>query len=302
VSSNPTYLTPPSEQEERYSYRPVWRSIIIESSLLAIVTLVIWILLSQLNIILPDLVTQVMTPLVVLLPIILWLVFSWIPERRVTQPRQHLLLLCVVSGLTAQAITIPLIEQVFQTDRWLALSPAINRIAGYAVTIGISQELTKYLITRYIVWPHQIRNRYDTLAYCVATAVGATVVSNLAIWLGEPNITLESIAFRVLANFSIQMVGSLLISYALSELQFGNPNIVLLPFTFILAIIIIGIAIPIRAGLVNSVFTLNGISIPRSIFGIGFSIVLLSVPMIIVGFLHENAERLSREAFGTKEN
>jgi hypothetical protein len=302
VTSNPRFLAPPSEREQANPYRPVWRSIVTESTVLVGFTLAAWIVVELLVVPLPELFAQLIIPVIIFLPLILWLLFSWLPERRVSQPRPQLLLICIISGLSTQSITIPLIEQVFQPQQWLALASAGNRIIGYAITTGVIHEIVKYIIVKYVVWPRQIRNRYDTLAYCVATAVGASVIFNLSIWLNEPNIAFDALMFRTLAIFALQMVGSLLISYGLAELQFGSPSILLLPFLFVISLAIIGIVIPIRAGLVNSVFVLEGISTPRSMFGIVFSIVVLITPMILVAFLHDNSERLSREAFGSKED
>src|SRR5690606_31017121 len=96
-----------------------------------------------------------------LLPVGLWLIFSWWRERSVPQPRQNLMAVAVISGLAANAISLPLIEQIFQPSRWLPLESALNRIIGYAFTVGLVQAVTLYLTMRFTIWPNQMRIRLD---------------------------------------------------------------------------------------------------------------------------------------------
>jgi hypothetical protein len=51
-----------------------------------------------------------------------------------------------------------------------------------------------------------------------------------------------------------------------------------------------GIAIPLRAGLVNAALSLVGAAI-RPLFGVGFAIVLWIAPAVVIAFLYRAADR-----------
>ena len=206
----------------------------------------------------------------------------------------------VITALTANGVALPLISDLLQVDRWLPLSTAIERIIGYTFTVGLVQELTKYLVIRYTVWPDQFQTRLDGVAYSAASAVGFLTVANLR-FIAEGNPTLDVIALRIFSTYALNLAAGIIVGYGLSEVRFGNPNPVFLTITFALAILINGAAIPLRSGLVNAPFSLQ-IASPRSFFGLAFSGVILIIPSLIVSFLYSNSERRAREAVAIREN
>lgn len=292
--SNPRLLTPPREKEEIYPYRRVWRSIAIEGGILMSVAVTLFVAIAILGIQIPQSLHQIFALALALLPAILWLTFSWLPERNVPQPRSRLLAVAIITALTANAVGIPLVDEVFQIDRWLPLASAIDRILGYTFTLGLIQEFSKYLVVRYIVWPNNFRIRLDGVAYGAASAVGYTTILNLHFVLSNMA-TLDVVAARVFATFALNIVTSAIVGYGLSEVRFSNPMPLLLTLTLALAAFITGVAVPIRAGLVNAPLSLE-VSLPRAIFGLGFSSILLIVPCFMLSFLFVSAERRAEEA------
>lgn len=291
---SPTLLTPPREEEEIYPYRRVWTSVIIENGILFGAAIVFFVVYNILGINFPSVITAPLNLTLGLLPAILWLIFSYYRERFALEPRRNLLLVFVVSALSANAIGIPLVDQFLDVEEWLSLSSATDRILGYTFTIGVVQETIKYIIIRYIAWEDGFRIRRDAIAYAAASAVGyATVLNLYFIADGSPPPNL--VIFRIISTIAIHTSASIIISYGLAELRFNPSTPVLMPFTLLVSTLITGIAIPFRAGLVNAGFFL-GIAQTNVLFGIIFSAGLLVAPLFAIAFLYENAERRQREA------
>lgn len=294
IASQTKLLTPPPEKEDIDPYHPVWRSFILQSSLLLALTIILFILVNIAHLRLPPALSDYIQWGIALTPVILWLLISWWPERNVIQPRQNLLLVAVLSGLVASAIGIPLINDVLQVARWLPLSSAIDRIIGYTMTVGIVQELLKYLVIRYTAWPADFRIRQDSVAYAVAAAIGYTTVLNVSFILTSPS-PADVVALRVFFNYALQIGTSFIMAYALTEVLFSNPIPLFSLIIYALAALVTGTAIPIRAGLINAQFSIP-LSAPRSIFGLGFSIAILVLSSLFLAFTLNSADRRADEA------
>ncbi len=296
---NPTLLTPPKEEEVIYPYRRVWYSITFEVGILILIAVSFFIIFDVLTISLPEIFNRVIIILLALAPTLLWLVFSLYREYRVQEPRPQLALVFIISILAANAVGVPLLDNFLHVDDWLALEDTLDRIIGYTVTVGIVQEGIKYTILRYIIWPQHLRTRLDSVAYAVATAIGYATVLNLH-FIAEGATSPSIVVYRVLFNVAIHITASVIMSYGLAELHFSPRNLFLLPTTLALAALSTGVAIPIRAGIVNAGFSL-GFGVQNQLFGLLFSIGLIIVPMIAMILLYENAENRQREAFNVAQ-
>lgn len=289
----------PPEEEEIYPYRRVWQSIVIESGLMFAVAVASFLVFGLLNVSLPETVTRALNLLFAVLPALLWLFFSLWRERFALQPRKRLLAVAVVSALVANALSIPLIDGVFQPERWLSLAGAIDRIVGYTFTVGIVQEVMKYLVVRYLVWPDQFRTRLDGVAYCAASAVGyATVLSVRFVLAGAalPDV----VAIYVFGTIAVQLAASIVVGYGLAEVRFDTVSPFLETITVAFAALINGIIIPMRGGLVNASFSLGG-GAATPVFGLALSAGVLVAVAASIGFLFSNAERREREAAAARE-
>ncbi|HEX2905306.1 MAG TPA: PrsW family glutamic-type intramembrane protease [Phototrophicaceae bacterium] len=292
--SNLSLLTPPQEKEEIHPYRRPWRSLVFETAIVFGVAAVLYALVNILGIKFPPRFYPVIGLGLALLPLGLWLAFSWWPERRVPQPRQRLLTVVIISALVANAIGIPLVNDFLQVDRWLPLDSAINRIIGYTFTAGIIQEMSKYLVLRYTVWTECFRTRLDAVAYAAAAAVGYAVALNWHFLLTSTTPP-DVMAGHVLNNLVLNVVSGLIVSYGLAELRFGLPTPLFMTVTIALGAFVTGTAIPVRAGLVNPDFSL-GISGPKTLFGLGFAAGLFVAIPLVIAFLYASAERREQEA------
>jgi RsiW-degrading membrane proteinase PrsW (M82 family) len=195
--------------------------------------------------------------------------------------------------LAANAIGMPLVNEYLKVDAWLPLSSAITRIIGFTCTVGIVQEMLKYLVVRYVAWPNAFRGRLDGVAYGAASAVGYMTVINLHfVFAGSP--PPDTVAIQVFSNLALHVVGSIFVGYGLGQLRFGRPAPLLMPMMLILASLVSGVAIPIRAGLVNAGLGLES-SYAKPFLGLIFSAVLLTGLLLIQVFLFNSAERPSRD-------
>lgn len=274
----------------------MWFSIIAEAGILFAVTVALYVVVNILGVSIPAELRQPIDIIVALLPAGLWTVFSLLRERAADQPRARLAAVAIVSALVANAVGIPFVETVFQPDRWLPLGSAIERIIGYTFTVGIVQELLKYLVVRYLAWNSDYRDRYDSLAYCAASAIGYSTVATLRFALtGNPSP--DVIAAYTFDTISISLAGSFIISFGLAEVRFGRPFPFLQMVTLALAATVSGAGIPLRTGLVNASFSLLG-AFPAPLFGIVLSALILVGAGVIVAFFYRNAEREAREALG----
>lgn len=291
----PRLLTPPLENKEIYPYGPVWRIIIIETVLLIILTGIIFIVTSFVKVSLPEQVAVLLNIFLATTPCQIWIITSIILERNALEPRQSLYMTFVITALMASAVSLPFINTVLEVDKWLPLSNAIIRIVGYTITAGLVQEVTKYLVLRFTIWPRYLRVRVDSVAYGVAAGIGYATVANLDFVFRNNPLPLDSVILRIFANYAVHISGSVIIAYGLAEVRFNDPNPFFMTFATGAAALVTGIAIPIRAGLVSPPFSLTTPAI-RPLLGLGFSLILLMIVILIVSTLINNAERRRIEA------
>lgn len=299
MSSYNTRLLVPTEEEEIYPYRRVWRSLAIESLLLLLIAVGLWVVLNFVGLRVPTLLERPLEVLLALMPLGLWALLSLLQERSVPEPRPHLVALVAISALVANAIAIPVIDGFLQVDLWLPQTNAINRIAGYTFTVGIVQVMTCYLVVRFVAYRTGMRIRADGIAYMLAASVGYSCVLNLH-YVFTTGATMDIVAMRVFNNTALLYAISIVVGYGLGEVRFGRPSPLLLALTMAVGSMLAGLAIPLRSGLANAALTL-GPAIASPIRGLALSALLLVAVAVATAFLLENAERQEREADAARD-
>ncbi len=299
--SNPRLITPPREEEDVYPYRRAWRSVAIESGVLLGLMLVAYVLVNFLGISTPDGLRLPLNVLLALLPGILWYLFSRWPEDRAVKPRRRLATTFFVSALVANAIGIPLLNDFIRPADWLSLESTLTRILGYAATVAVVQEVLKYVVLRYTVWPDYYRTRTDSIAYGAASAIGYAVVVNLHFAAANPDANMDSMTLQVFAVTGMHLVGSICMAYGLSETIFNRALSFLMPAMLLSAAFVNGIALAMRPSFLNATLGLT-VSAQRTIFGLIFSIILYAGPMIVMLFLFNVAERREKDRLSGQES
>lgn len=292
--NNPRLITPPREEEEIYPYRRAWRSIFIETGTIMGMMVIIFVLVNFLGLAIPVEFRLYSNILLAISPTVLWLLFSRVPENDVIESRRRLLTTFTVTALVANAVGIPLINAVFEPNSWLPLQSSVNRILGYMLTVGILQEFLKYLVLRYIVWPDYYRIRTDALAYGAATATAYAMVINLNYVLANPAAASDVVMMRVFAVLSIQIVGSVIVAFGLSETLFSDALSFFMPMMIMLAALLAGVAITLRSSFLNASLGLS-VSAQAEIFGLLFSVVFYFIPMAVFFFLFNITERREQD-------
>lgn len=296
----PQLLTPPREEEEKYPYRRVWISIIIEMAGLFGVTIGLYIAIGFVGISFPESFWQFINLCIALLPAGLWLIISRLRESFALDPRLKLTPVFVITALSANAVALPLLNAL-AIEQWLSLAGTFERILGYAVTVGIIQEIVKYTVIRFTAWPDGFRMRYDPLAYCLTAAIGYVTVVNLQFaFAGTPSP--DVFAARVWSNTTLHVVGSAIVAFGFAELRFNPRLFIAMPISVVVAALVVGFGITFRAGLTNGGFVL-GIGGTRPIFGIVFSFLIVTAALFSISLLFNNAERRAQQRDeGTEEH
>lgn len=293
--SPPGLLTPPPEAEDIHPYRRVWPSIFVIFWGALLLALVTFVATNFLGINVPPTLDDEFNLFVAIVPLLLWSSASLYRERFVPQPRQRLLAVCLISGLVANAITVPLINETLQPQQWLSLAGALDRIIGYTVAVGLVQELSKYLVLRSVIWPGFLRTRYDMLDYSVAASIGYVTVIHLRMAFGEAPPLPAVFAVQVFFLTGLHMGATGLVAFGLSELHFNPRSLFLMPLIMLSAAGAVGIALAFRASFSNAGFVL-GIALPNSLFGLVFSIIVGVGLLAIVGFVYSTAERRDNQS------
>lgn len=286
-------ITPPRIEDEVYPYRRVWPSLIFEISGVFSIAVALYILVGFIGVTIPGIAQGPVNIAIALAPAMLWGIASRWRERAVPQPRRGLLSVFIISALLANAIANPLLQFIDPAE-WLSLSPLVSRIIGNMVTFGVIHEFLKYLVIRYTVWPQGYRIRLDALAYSMAAATGYVTVLNLDFVLRN-EIGADAAALQVFATTGLHLAASMIVAYGLSETHFNPRSFLLMPFTLIVAALLHGVGITMRANFVNAGFFL-GIAGTRPLFGLIISLAIVVGVFSAMAFLFNNAERQAREA------
>ena len=292
----PRLIAPPTDETSVYPYTRVWRSVLLFGGTLLGSALVINILdtfILQLD-------RSLYLPIdvaIALLPVPLWLIFCLLPERTVEQPRRGLATAFLGAALVANGVTLPLVNAVFQLETWLSFADPLTRIIGFTFTLGIAQQLSQYLVVRFVAWDSLIRIRADVVAYTLAAAVGYATAVNVVTALQQPSAPGAS-AYGMFTVVAFTVAPALLVAYGMGEVRLSNPNAFLLPITFALAALVYGVMNTLRGSLVNATFTLNEqaqVSAPSPSFGLLVATALWAGAGVIVTTLITTAERREAE-------
>jgi len=288
-------IIPPSSNEETYLYRQAWPSLALQILLVTAVSAAAVMVSELLNPQLDGNINRILAGGLALLPLILWFAIAVFPEYRVRRPRKNLTAVAILSGLTASAVGLPLVQDFFRIEQWLPLESSFQRIIGFTFTTGIVDTALKWLVLRFVIYPKQLRIRSDAIAYGLASAVGYSFYLNLAlIWRLQP--TFGIAAVYILSNYAIQFASSMFIALGMIESHFGNALPIVLPLNLLIAAASIGIIRPLFSEMMSGPLLLTGSS-DRPLSGLMFLAVALMGAAMISYFLYTVSERRERETY-----
>lgn len=249
----------------------------------------------------PDSLSLPINVALAVLPVVLWLIWSYVPEQRAPQPRSGLILIFLMSGLLSQAVGRPLINDVLRVQEWLPLSSALTRIAGYSLTTGLVEVGICYLVIRAIVWPNNVRSRYDFVAYAAVAALGYTLIPNIEFAVtGNP--LAYVVALHTAAGVTTLTMGLVVVGYGIAAVTIDSVSALAQPIILAVGAAVVGVSIPLFGGFLNASFSAGGTSLPRYLFAILFVGAFLTGLIFVMHFLYRFSERQSAERrLGTPE-
>lgn len=272
---------------------PVWQRITVQLGILSVTALAIVLATELLGLQFEGAVRRVLSLALVPLPLLLWLLFSALPESRFARPRRRLVSVAILSGLCASAFGLPLIDDFFQIGQWLPLESVVQRIVGYTVTVGVVDVSIKFMVLRFLALPEALRARSDVVAYAMAAAVGYSFYINLvSIWRLDP--VWELAAIVVLSNMAIQFASSMAMTLGIVATYFANAFPSILPLSLVVAALSTGLIAPQVPGLTSGPLGTAG-NATRPLFGIAFLLAVLLLSLAGTYFLYRNVERRQRE-------
>lgn len=291
MTSAPTLIARRESEHEVYPYRRIWRTATFEAIILLALTGAVLLadrFLTSKNITLSPTQRHVFGLGFAFTPLALWLLITYRGEQAAAKPRARLFTIVLLSGLTANAIGVPVVERLFAINEWLTNAAGSTRILGYIFTVGITQEFLKYAVVRYSVWPIEFRIRSDGIAYAIAAGIGYATVLNLN-YVFNNDAAPVAVALRV-AEFTLSQVAvSTVMGFFLAELKLSQTSIYALPLGLLLASLLNGISQALRGALI-----LAGIAPDASgnnaVQGLGASVALLIVLFAGFNFLINNAD------------
>ncbi len=280
-------------ESEAFAVLPVWRRITLQLGILSVTALAVVLAKELLALQFEGTLRRALSLALVPLPLLLWLLFSALPESRFARPRRRLVGVAVLSGLCASAFGLPLVDDFFQIGQWLPLESVIQRIVGYTVTVGVVDVGIKFMVLRFLVLPRGLRARSDVVAYAMAAAVGYSFYINLvSIWRLDP--VWELAAIVVLSNMVIQFASSMAMTLGIVASYFANAFPSVLPVSLVIAALSTGLIAPQVPGLTSGPLGTAG-NATRPLFGIAFLLAVLLLSLAGAYFLYSNAERRQRE-------
>lgn len=295
-------LTPPREEEEIAPYQPVWRNLILQAGGIFGAAAALVFASQYLGIVIPARFAPPANVLLALLPALLWLAFAYLPERSAPVPRERLLPAFAIAALATSGVILPLLNDFYMTERWLSLGATFDRIIGYTFTVGIVQCGLIYLIFRYVVGRENVRTRVDAVAYAAAVAAGSALVVGLFdVIYGQ--ILPDTLAPRIFSHYTVMLVSGSIVGFGFIEMYLSRARALTLPLAILFAALLMGVATPLRASLINAGFTIlkpegftgPAFSVTRPLFGLVFSAAFVVAMMFVVWFFIGNAESKERQ-------
>jgi hypothetical protein len=292
-ASNLNLIAPPTE-EVIYPYRRVWRSVGLETGLLF--TLVLVVVFGSTLVTIPQNQWLLLAIVLSAAPLILWVIFSWLSEQRVPQPRTRMLAVVVLSALVANGVGYPFITHILQIESWVTRGSVTEQILVYIFAYGVFQEVLKYLVLRHTIWVQHVRVRYDLVAYGAAAAVAYAAVWNFHI-IFENNPPPAVIAILVFVTNAQQVVGSLIVAYGMAETRLATANPILTLGMVSVAGIVNGFVTVLANNLANTRLSL-AVSSPRQLVDLLLALLMLIGIALSVAFLMRTSERNAELAQG----
>jgi RsiW-degrading membrane proteinase PrsW (M82 family) len=176
-----------------------------------------------------------------LVPAAIWMAVFYVQDAREPEPKRTVLAVFVLAALLARAVGIPLIEDVYQVDSWLASGPVFH-ILGAILVIGFVQQALVYAAVRYSVYnTSEFDERVDGIVYGTAAGLGYATMLNLDFIIASGGLSLTAGTARVAVTaLALASFGGIL-GYFLGRSRFDDEPVWWLPAGPALAAVLNGL-------------------------------------------------------------
>ncbi len=196
--------------------------------------------------------------LLALVPALLWMAFFYLQDRLEPEPKSYVLGIFLLGGLLAQAVAIPVVQDLFQVQRWLGADP-LTTLLGSILVIGLTQEFLKYAAVRYAVYPlPEFDERVDGVIYGTAAGLGFATVLNVHYVLSSGGVDLKAGVIRIVVTALAQASFSGISGYFLGRAKFEVEPTWWLPGGVALAATLNGLFTYLRGELTTTGLSLQG--------------------------------------------
>lgn len=164
-----------------------------------------------------------------LVPALIWLIFFYQQDRLEPEPKGYVLAVFILGALLAQAVGIPLLEDVFQVRRWLPIGLWAN-VLGSILVVGFTHEFLKYAAVRYSIYPSiEFDERVDGVIYGTAAGLGYATMLNVHYVVASGGVNLQVGVIRVAVTALAQASFAGLTGYFLGRAKFEDEPLWWLP-------------------------------------------------------------------------
>ncbi len=193
-----------------------------------------------------------------LVPALIWLAFFYQQDRLEPEPKEYVLGVFILGALLAQAVGIPLLENVFDVGLWLPLNPWVNLI-GSILVVGFTQEFLKYAAVRYSIYPAaEFDERVDGIIYGTAAGLGYATLLNVHYVVASGGMNLQAGVIRIVVTALAQASFAGLTGYFLGRAKFEDEPVWWLPGGIALAAVLNGLFTYLRGELTTTSLSLTG--------------------------------------------
>lgn len=279
-------------QSEEIPLRPgIWRAGPVVTILLAGAAVAVLLVTGFVGLALDGLALNIANVLLVVAPLGLWWLIYYRPARRHGNATRHMFRLILVAGLVTNGLALPIIENIYHPDEWLVNAPGNTRIIAYTLIVGFLEAYLKFALIRYTVFPQQIRERGDAVAYGVAVSLGFAAVQSLHFFMEGGAAPLASATIRVVSTYLSQIAFGAVLGYFFASARFTRRGVPVWWFALGLAItaLIAGLYTVFRGGIVVGSFGI-GSTANAPLLGLLVPILLTLGIFFVLTFLNGQAE------------
>jgi protease PrsW len=217
---------------------------------------------------------------IALVPALIWLAFFYVQDSLEPEPKAYIAEIFVLGALSALAIGIPLVRDVFQLNRWLYTS-GLTHLLGSILVTGFVQEFLIFACVRFSIYQAgEFDQRTDGIVYTTAAALGFATVLNLDYVVSRGGVDLGVGAMRVaimaLAHASIAGI----MGYCIGQAKFEHKPLWYVPGAVALAAVLNGLFFWLQDAV-----TINGLAFTPAnglIAAVAFAVVLLVAALWLV--------------------